>query len=187
MRKVLNKIMNLVSRGYITFSNSASKCQTLQIKMSGGEQKSDVEHIEPYGFTSRPLDGAEAVALFLDGDKSHGVVLVSGDRRYRITSLKKGEVAIYTDEGDYIIFNRNNEINIKTKRFILNADDAIELNTKNLVVSATSGTQFNTPLLKSSGEIEDKTSTISNIRIIYNGHTHNETNTVTLNPNQKMS
>ena len=187
MRKVLNKIMNLVSRGYITFSNSASKCQKLQLKMSGGEQKSDVEHIEPYGFNSSQLDGAEAVALFLDGDKSHGVVLVSVDRRYRITSLKKGEVAIYTDEGDYIIFNRNNEINIKTKRFILNADDAIELNTKNLVVSATSGTQFNTPLLKSSGEISDKTSTISNIRIIYNGHTHNETNTVTLNPNQKMS
>lgn len=67
------------------------------------------------------------------------------------------------------------------------ADDAIELNTKNLVVSAASGTQFNTPLLKSSGEISDKTSTISNIRLIYNGHTHNETNTVTLNPNQKMS
>jgi phage baseplate assembly protein V len=186
MRKVLNKIMNLVSRGYITFSDSNSKCQTLQIKMSGGEQKSDIEYIEPYGFTSRPLDGAEAVALFLDGDKSHGVILTTGDRRYRITSLKKGEVAIYTDEGDAIIFNRNNEINVKTKKFIVNADDAIELNTKNLVVSASSGTQFNTPLFKSSGEIADKTSTISNIRTIYNGHTHNETSTVTHNPNQKM-
>jgi phage baseplate assembly protein V len=186
MRKVLNKIMNLVSRGYITFSNSANRCQTLQINMSGGEQKSDIEHIEPYGFTSRPLDGAEAVALFLDGDKSHGVVLVAGDRRYRIKSLEKGEVAIYTDEGDYIIFNRNNEINVKTKKFIVNADDAIELNTKNLTVNASSGSQFDTPLFKSSGEIEDKTSTISNIRTVYNGHTHNETNTVTHNPNQKM-
>lgn len=186
MRKVLNKIMNLVSRGYITFSNSASKCQTLQIKMSGGEQKSDVEHIEPYGFTSRPLDGAEAVALFLDGDKSHGVVFVAGDRRYRIKSLKQGEVAIYTDEGDYIIFNRNNEINVKTKKFIVNADDAIELSTKNLVVNASSCTKFDTPLLKSTGEIEDKTSTISIIRTTYNGHTHNETNSITQIPNQKM-
>lgn len=187
MRQVLNKIMNLVSRGYITFSNSNNKCQTLQIKMSGGELKSDVEHIEPYGFTSRPLDGAEAVALFLDGDKSHGVILVAGDRRYRIKSLKKGEVAIYTDEGDYIIFNRKNEINVKTKKFIVNADDAIELNTKNLVVNASSGTIFNTPLLKSTGEIEDKTSTISEIRTIYNGHTHNETNSITQTPNQRMS
>lgn len=186
MRQVLNKIMNLVSRGFITFSNSASKCQTLQIKMSGGEQKSDVEHIEPYGFTSRPLDGAEAVALFLDGDKSHGVILVAGDRRYRIKSLKKGEVAIYTDEGDYIIFNRNNVINVKTKKFIVNADDEIQLNTKNLVVSASSETNFDTPLLKSNGEIEDKTSTISNIRTIYNGHTHTETNSITQTPNQKM-
>ena len=187
MRQVLNKIMNLVSRGFITFSNSASKCQTLQIKMSGGEQKSDVEHIEPYGFTSRPLDGAEAVALFLDGDKSHGVILVAGDRRYRIKSLKPGEVAIYTDEGDYIIFNRKNEINVKTKKFTVNADDTIELNTKNLVVNASSGTNFDTPLLKSTGEIEDKTSTISNIRTTYNGHTHNETNSITQTPNQKMS
>ncbi|OCG24721.1 hypothetical protein A9G11_03445 [Gilliamella sp. wkB108] len=187
MRKVLNKIMNIVSRGYITFSDSASKCQTLQIKMSGGELKSDVEHIEQYGFTSRPLDGAEAVALFLDGDKSHGVILTAGDRRYRIKSLKHGEVAIYTDEGDYITFNRNNEINVKTKKFIINADDTIELNTKNLVVKASSGTNFDTPLLKSTGEIEDKTSTISNIRTTYNGHTHNETNSITQTPNQKMS
>jgi len=187
MRKVLNKIMNIVTRGYITFSNSSCKCQTLQINMSGGEQKSDVEHIEPYGFTSRPLDGAESVALFLDGDKSHGVVLVAGDRRYRITSLKKGEVAIYTDEGDYIIFNRNNEINVKTKKFIVNADDAIELNSRNFVVNASLEAQFNTSLLKSSGEIADKSSTISNIRTVYNGHTHNETNSVTYNPNQKMS
>lgn len=186
MRQVLNKIMNLVSRGFITFSNSTSKCQELQIQMSGGEQKSDVEHIEPYGFTSRPLDGAEAVALFLDGDKSHGVILVASDRRYRIKSLKRGEVAIYTDEGDYIIFNRNNEINVKTKKFIVNADDAIELNTKNLVVNASSGTKFDTPLLQSTGEIEDKTSTISTIRTIYNGHTHNETNSVTRVPNQKL-
>ncbi|NUF49935.1 phage baseplate assembly protein [Gilliamella sp. ESL0250] len=170
----------------MTFSNSASKCQTLQIKMSGGEQKSDVEHIEPYGFTSRPLDGAEAVALFLDGDKSHGVILAAGDRRYRIKSLKKGEVAIYTDEGDYIIFNRNNEINVKTKKFIVNAGDAIELNTKNFLVNASSATQFNTPLLKVTGEIEDKISTISNIRTIYNGHTHNETNSVTQTPNQLL-
>lgn len=186
MRQVLNKIMNLVSRGYITSSNSASKCQTLQIKMSGGEQKSDIEHIESYGFTSRPLDGAEAVALFLDGDKSHGVILVTGDRRYRVKSLKQGEVAIYTDEGDYIIFNRNNEINVKTKKFIVNADDAIELNTKNLVVKASVGTNFDTPLLKSTGEIEDQTSTISDIRTIYNEHTHNETNSITHVPNQRL-
>jgi phage baseplate assembly protein V len=186
MRKVLNKIMNIVSRGYITFSNSASKCQTLQINMSGGEQKSDVEHIEPYGFTSRPLDGAEAVALFLDGDKSHGVILAAGDRRYRITSLQKGEVAIYTDEGDSIIFNRNNEINLKTKKFIVNADDVIELHTKNLFVNASLGVQLNTPLFKSSGEIADKTSSISDIRTIYNGHTHNETSVVTQNPNQLL-
>ncbi|TEA26396.1 phage baseplate assembly protein V [Candidatus Schmidhempelia bombi] len=186
MRKVLNKIMNIVSRGYITFSNSSSKCQTLQIKMSGGEQKSDIEHIEPYGFTSRPLDGAEAVALFLDGDKSHGVILAAGDRRYRIKSLKKGEVAIYTDEGDCICLNRDNQINIKTKKFIVNAEELIELNAKNVLVNASSQAQFTTPLLTSTGDIADKTSTMTNIRTIYNGHTHNETDSVTQSPNQLL-
>ncbi len=153
-------LSNLLARAVVRGLNTATKCQMLQIEMAGGEGKSDIEHLEPYGFTAAPLAGAEAVAAYFDGDRSHGVVLVVADRRYRIKGLQSGEVAIYTDEGDSIILKRGN---------------TTEVNTLHLIVNATQKATFNTPLLEvPDGEIRDKTSTMSDMRAIYDGHNHKE-------------
>lgn len=193
IRHLQKRLFSLVSRGVITLTNSANKCQSLQIKMSGGELKDNIEHIEPYGFTSRPLVGAETVSLFLNGDKSHGVVIVAGDRRYRLKGLEPGEVAIYTDEGDTITFKRQNTIEISTHKFIVNAQKSIDLNAPviqtnglSFMVNAKEKAVFMTPTLSSTNEISDKAGTMSNMRQIYNGHTHTETSDTTQKPNQQM-
>lgn len=153
-------VSNLLARAVVRGLDTASKCQMLQIAMAGEEGKSDIEHLEPYGFTSAPLAGAEAVAAYFDGDRSHGVVLVVADRRYRIKGLTAGEVAIYSDEGDSIILKRGNQVMVNTKQFIVNA---------------TEKATFNTPLLEvPEGEISDKTSTMSAMRGTYNSHNHKE-------------
>lgn len=110
-------IGNMIARGSVALVNAASKMQTLQVRLLSGEAKDNVEHFEPYGFTAHPHPGAEALALFLGGDRSHGVVLVVADRRYRIQDLAEGEVAFYTDEdiasGDHRIhFKRGKEIHL---------------------------------------------------------------------------
>lgn len=153
-------ISNMLARAVVRGLNTASKCQMLQIEMAGGEGKSDIEHLEPYGFTAAPHQGAEAVSVYFDGDRSHGVVLVVSDRRYRIRGLKAGEVAVYTDEGDSIIMKRGR---------------VTEVNTGHLIVNASEKATFNTPLLEvPEGEVKDKTSTLSDMRAIYDGHTHKE-------------
>ncbi|WP_081959508.1 phage baseplate assembly protein V [Aeromonas finlandensis] len=149
MRELKNAIRNLLSRGVIRLVNSAAKCQLVQIEMLGGELKDDVEHLEPYGFTSCPHDGAEHVAVFPDGDKSHGVVLVVADRRYRLKGLAAGEVALYTDEGDRIVLRRGRRIEVKTLT---------------LEVEAKTKARFDTPLLECTGEIRDKTGTMQKMR-----------------------
>jgi phage gp45-like len=50
---------------------------------------------------------AEAMVLFLNGQRSHGVVLGIGDRRYRIKGTKEGEVAIYDDQKQQIHITRD--------------------------------------------------------------------------------
>jgi phage baseplate assembly protein V len=55
---------------------SATKLQTLQVRILAGETKGDVEHFEPYGFTSCPLAGAEGIVAFPGADRSHAVLLV---------------------------------------------------------------------------------------------------------------
>lgn len=96
------RVSNMLSRGSITLSNAAGKLQTLQIALLNDEGKDAIEHFEPYGFTSNPHPGAEVLAAFIEGDRSHGIVIVAADRRYRIQNLLVGECAIYDDHGGFI-------------------------------------------------------------------------------------
>ena len=80
--------------------------QTLQIKLLADEAKDDIEHVEPYGLTACPHPGAEHVTLFFGGDRSHGVVIVVADRRYRLQGLAAGEVALYDDLGQKVHLTR---------------------------------------------------------------------------------
>lgn len=114
IRQVGAGVSNMIARGLVSLANSATKMQSLQLRLTAREVKDNVEHFEPYGFTSCPLEGAEAVAVFVGGDRSHGVVLVVGDRRYRLKGLLPGELALYSDEGDSIVFKRGNKIDITT-------------------------------------------------------------------------
>lgn len=96
------RLGNLVSRGAVSAVKSTTKMQTLQLRLMSDEQKDNVEHFEPFGFTSKPLAGAEHVTLFFDGDRSHGVTVVVADRRYRLTTLADGEVALHDAYGNKV-------------------------------------------------------------------------------------
>lgn len=133
-----DRIRNLAARGLVVLADSARKLQALQVRLLAGELKDGVEHLEPYGYTSCPLEGAEALALFLGGDRSHGVVVCVADRRYRLKGLKPGEVAIYTDEGDRIHLKRGR---------------VVEIETATLRVKASAGVHFETPEITQTGRI----------------------------------
>ena len=105
-------LSTIISRCTVALASAAGKLQSLQIRMLADEVKDNVEHLEPYGFTSCPHAGAEGVAVFPGGDRSHGVVVVIADRRFRLQGLKPGEVAIYTDEGAKLHFERGNKLRI---------------------------------------------------------------------------
>ncbi|SET27147.1 phage baseplate assembly protein V [Pseudomonas sp. NFR09] len=122
-------LMNLLVRGTVVLGNAAKKMQALQMRLLAGEVKDGLEHFEPYGLTSHPLPGAEGIAAFLGGDRSHGVVLVVSDRRYRIQAMEPGEVAIYTDEGDKIHLKRGRIIDIETQTLNIKAGVAVNIDT----------------------------------------------------------
>lgn len=132
-------LKNLLSRGVVVLVNAASKMQGMQVKLLANEVKDGMEHFEAYGFTSNPLPGAEVLAAFFGGDRSHGVIFCAGDRRYRLQGLEAGEVAIYTDEGDKVHFKRGR---------------VIEFETVTLKVKASQVVEFDTPLIKTNGRIE---------------------------------
>lgn len=121
--RVMDACRNLVSRGVVTRTDDAPKMQTIQLALLEDEVQEGAERFQQYGFTARPHVGAEALTVFVGGDRSHPVVLAVDDRRYRVTGLKSGEVCIYTDEGDRILLGRERRISVTTLHLTVNAED----------------------------------------------------------------
>ena len=169
-------LQNLFSRGVVSAVNPNSKMQTVQIQLLTGEGKDNVEHFEPYGYTAHPHVGAEQATGFVEGDRSHGIVLVVSDRRYRLTGLAAGEVAIYDDQGQKVHLTRNGIV-------IMGAG---------LPVTITDTPKVRMECdLEATGEIKDRCDsdgmTMEGMRNVYNGHTHpGDSGGTTGQPNQGM-
>ena len=118
------KLHGLLARGVVLMTTATTKMQGLQLALLDDETSDGVEHFEPYGYTSRPHAGAEAIALHLGGDRAHCIAVVVADRRYRLQGLQDGEVALYTDEGDSIVLKRGNRIAITTQILEVNASQS---------------------------------------------------------------
>ncbi len=171
-----NAVGLAIGRAVLLAINDAGRRQLVQLEVLSSEIKEDVERVQEYGRSSVPLPGAQALVLFLGGGRDHPVVISADDPRYRKTGLLPGEVADYTDEGDYLHFKRGR---------------VLELNTDTLVIKATTKVRLETPLLECTGEIIDRADDggqrMSEMREVYNNHTHPETNSGnTEEPNQLM-
>lgn len=158
----------IFSRGKLHATNATGGAQKFQIELQPGEVLDNVEHLEPYGLTSRPLPGAEVASASLGGDRNRSVVLIAADRRYRKRNLVAGEVAIYTDEGDYILLSRGRIVQVVAGTRVRVTAPAVEI-TGNATVS---GTLTVAGAILSNTSIADPAGTLAEARGYYNSHTH---------------
>lgn len=110
------RVMLMVGRGIVRLVNDSLKLQELQVSLLADEVRNGLEHVQAYGFSAHPHPGAEAVVVFIGGNRDHGLVIAVGDRRYRLTGLAQGEVALYTDEdaagGHRVVLRRGRVVEI---------------------------------------------------------------------------
>jgi phage baseplate assembly protein V len=163
LRPFANRIANMLARGTVSSAKATTRMQTLQLALLDGEGKDRLEHYEPYGFTSHPIPGAEAAAAFFDGDRSHGIVLVVADRRYRLTTLNEGEVAIFDDLGQKVHLTRA----------------GIVVESPTVTIMASNKVRLETPMFEVTGQVKDLCDTtggrtMAGMRTTYNGHSHHE-------------
>lgn len=133
------RLQNLVARGTVALSNAALKMQALQVRLLADETLDQLEHFEPYGYTSRPHPGAEVLTLSVDGDRSHTVVIVAADRRYRMRELEEGEIAIQDDLGQSVHLTRDGIV-VKGAGLPMVVED-----TPSITFKASSFVRFETP------------------------------------------
>ena len=152
LEKLANRVRGMVARGVVNMVADGLKMQGMQVQLLDGETVDNVERAQNYGFTSVPQGGAECFVVFVGGGREHGIILAADDRRFRLKSLQGGEVAMYTDEGDTLIFKRDHKVELTTRHFVVKAEDDVTVETTNFTVTASEGTQFNTPNLSFGGQ-----------------------------------
>jgi phage baseplate assembly protein V len=101
------RVYLMISRAVVALVHDARKLQEVQITGFAGETIDGAERVQQYGFTSVPHAGAEAILLSIGGNRSHPVVIAVDDRRYRLTALEGGEVALYDDQDQKIHIKRD--------------------------------------------------------------------------------
>lgn len=112
----------MVGRAVIKLVNDVTRVQGLQVSLLADEAHDFVERFGEYGFTSHPQPGAEAVMVSVGGNRDHGIVIAVEDRRYRLTNLQAGEVAIYDDLGQKITLYRD-RIEAEAPKVVVLSDD----------------------------------------------------------------
>lgn len=163
--------LSMICRLVVKSIKDTDGIQTIKGLVLAGLVKDGMERFQNYGMTSNPPSGSEAVVLFVGGNQDHGIVIACDNRQYRFKGLKEGEVALYTDEGDYIHFKRGNEIKVFTKTLTIQAETAVNIEAPNLTVSG------------------DIVIGETSLKEVFNNHTHNETGDgggITLTPNSTL-
>lgn len=101
------RVQLMIGRAVIAVVDDSTKAQSLQITMLADEVHDGAERFQEYGFTSVPHAGAEGIVAFVGGLRSHGIIIAVEDRRYRLTGLQSGEVALYDDQSQAITLKRD--------------------------------------------------------------------------------
>jgi len=128
----------IVNRAVLQSINDAGGLQELQVQALADEVLDRVERFQEYGLTSVPLAGAEGLVLSVCGSRSNAVIIAVDDRRYRI-KLEAGEVALYTDEGDYVALKRGHLVETSCQVFRVKATVGVEFGTPTFGMSHNGG------------------------------------------------
>lgn len=140
MAPLVRRVLLVATRGRVLLTNDDNGFRLVQMGGLADEVLSEIEHLQEYGFTSRPHDDAEGILISFSGNRDHTVAIAIDDRRYRI-KLEKGEVALYTDEGDKIHFKRGRIIEVV-------GGEKVQVDTKVAEVNAETSATVTSPIVK---------------------------------------
>ena len=103
---IRRRMMLLIGRAVIAAVKSDGGRVLVTLTQLDGEAPSEIELAEPWGFTSIPLSGSEAVTLSVMGERGNRVALSLGDRRHRPKDGKQGESFMFDDQQQQIAIRR---------------------------------------------------------------------------------
>lgn len=92
------RLLLLLGRALISAASEQGGVGRVQVLGLDNELLEEVENPQHYGLASLPLPGSEVFVGFLAGERGHGFLVATGDRRYRPRDLEAGEVCVFSRE-----------------------------------------------------------------------------------------
>ncbi|HDR9065473.1 TPA: phage baseplate assembly protein V [Burkholderia contaminans] len=176
--RLARRILLAIGRGRVATSNDSGVVQLVQTKFNDLETIDNMPRVAEFGFTSRPPNGSDVLAVFIGGDRSNGVIVGTNHQGSRPTGLAIGETKLYSLIGQYVYLSTAGIV-IEAAGLPVTVNDAssVVVNSQTTVkVVAPTNIEFDTPLLKVTGDVLDNsgsnTHTMAQMRSIYNAHTH---------------
>lgn len=102
----------LASKGSVEAVDDSTALQTLQVTIGQDELLDQVPRLQQFGITSVPSEGDEAVVVLLGGERDQAVVVALDSSQKRPTGLSEGEVAVYRDPANMVVFKANGDIEV---------------------------------------------------------------------------
>lgn len=112
------RVSLMVSRAVLQLVDDAARMQGVQVVLLKGEVR-PLERFQNYGLSSHPHPGAEGIAVFVGGNREHGVIVAMDDGRYRPTDIEPGEVVLYDDLGSRVHLKRDGEIHVTASALVV--------------------------------------------------------------------
>lgn len=111
--RLYRRVQMMVAPVKITATDDSGPVHRLQMRVTPVETIDNVPSLHLYGVSAHAPAGSDGTAVFLTGDRSSAVVVATNNQAARLRGLKPGEVALYTDEGDYVKLMRGRIVEIK--------------------------------------------------------------------------
>lgn len=185
-----NLLKLVIGRGRIQTTNADGPLQRFQLLLSAKERPT-LSRIAEFGLASRPMVGADAVAVFISGNRSNGVIIATNDLNHSFTLANDGESALYNAFGQSVYLTKAGGIVIEA-----GGEDVTINGAAHVTVHASVKVTLTTPLVEMSGNLNvtgnihaggtigDAVRTIEQDRAIYDTHTHPNGSPNTGIPNQ---
>lgn len=127
MASLEGRVRLMLGRAIVRLIDDSAQAQELQLELLSDETQDGVERFQNYGFTAHPHPEAEALVAFVGGLRSHAVAIVVEDRRYRLTGLAQGEVALFDDLGNVVKLGREAIEVVAVSKVTVAAPDGVEI------------------------------------------------------------
>ena len=110
---VRRRLRLIVTRGVVAASDDDARLQTLSLALLADEHRSKIPRLQQFGFSSRPPEGAEVLAVSVGGDRAQMMAIACDDRRTRPTGLEPGECCLWTpDSGKRVHCRANGQVDL---------------------------------------------------------------------------